>query len=74
MTIAARLTENPDVHVGVLEAGPNRLGDPLVDTPAAFLQMLGNPEYDYMIRTPRTSAQHALPNLLLSINSTGGQP
>lgn len=53
LTIAARLTENPNVRVGVIEAGPNRLGDPLVDTPAAFLQMLGNPEYDYMIRTPR---------------------
>ena len=33
LTIAARLTENPDVHVGVLEAGPNKLGDVLVDTP-----------------------------------------
>lgn len=33
LVLAARLTENPDVNVGVLEAGPNRLGDPLVDTP-----------------------------------------
>ena len=47
LTIAARLTENPDVTVGVIEAGKNRLDDPLVDTPAAFIQMLGNKEYDW---------------------------
>ena len=51
LTIAARLTENPDVTVGVLEAGKNRLGDPFVDTPAMFLGMLGNPEYDWMMHT-----------------------
>lgn len=27
LVVAARLTENPDVTVGVLEAGKNRLGD-----------------------------------------------
>jgi len=51
LLLAARLTENPDVTVGVLEAGKNRLGDPLVDTPAAFIHMLGNPEYDWNYRT-----------------------
>jgi hypothetical protein len=52
LAIAARLTENPDVTVGVIEAGKNRLGDPLIDTPALFLQMLGNKEYDYAWMTP----------------------
>lgn len=47
LALAARLTENPDVTVGVFEAGKNRLGDPLVDVPALFTQMLGNPEYDW---------------------------
>ena len=51
LAIAARLTENPDVSVGVLEAGKNRLDDMLVDTPAMFLQMLGNKEYDWMLNT-----------------------
>lgn len=51
LVVAARLTENPDVTVGVIEAGKNRLGDPLVDTPALFLQMLGNPEYDWNYKT-----------------------
>ncbi len=51
LAIAARLTENPDVTVAVIEAGKNRLGDMFVDTPAMFLQMLGNPEYDWMMFT-----------------------
>ncbi|GAM89539.1 hypothetical protein ANO11243_075780 [Dothideomycetidae sp. 11243] len=48
LVVAARLTEDPSVRVGVLETGPNRLGDPLVDTPAFFTQMLGNKEYDHV--------------------------
>ena len=51
LALAARLTENPDVSVGVLEAGKNRLGDFTVDTPAMLTQMLGNPEYDWMMYT-----------------------
>lgn len=51
LTVAARLTENPEVTVGVIEAGKNRLGDALVDTPALFLQMLGNKEYDWTFDT-----------------------
>ena len=51
LCIAARLTENPDVSVGIIEAGKNKLGDPFVDTPALFLQMLGNPDYDWMYMT-----------------------
>lgn len=51
LVIAARLTENPDVTVGVLEAGKNKLDDPMVDIPALFKQMLGNPEYDWMLTT-----------------------
>ncbi|CAD0029485.1 unnamed protein product [Aureobasidium pullulans] len=47
LAVAARLTEDPNVMVGVLEAGKSRLDDPLVDTPATFPELLGNPEYDY---------------------------
>lgn len=45
LVVAARLTENEDVKVGVLEAGKSRLGDFLVDSPAMFMQMFMNPEY-----------------------------
>ena len=51
LVVAARLSENPDIKVGVLEAGKSRLGDPLVDVPTAFMQMLGEPEYDYGFKT-----------------------
>ncbi|KAK6393856.1 hypothetical protein LTR65_002233 [Meristemomyces frigidus] len=51
LVVAARLTENADVTVGVLEAGKNRLDDPLINTPAAFLALYGNPEYDWGFRT-----------------------
>ncbi|KIW85204.1 hypothetical protein Z517_00594 [Fonsecaea pedrosoi CBS 271.37] len=51
LVVAARLTENPDVTVGVIEAGKSRLGDPLVDVPAMFIQMLGNKEYDWAWET-----------------------
>jgi choline dehydrogenase-like flavoprotein len=56
LAIAARLSENPDVTVGVIEAGKYRIGDPLVDTPAAFSQMFENPEYDWcMYTTPQVT-------------------
>lgn len=65
LAIAARLTENPDVTVGVLEAGKNRLDDPLVDTPGAFTQMLHNEEYDWAFKTePQThnkNKRHHIP-------------
>lgn len=57
--IAARLSENPDVTVGVVEAGKYRIGDPLVDTPAAFLQMFEDPEYDWCLYSaPQVSSLH----------------
>lgn len=51
LVLAARLSENPNVHVGVLEAGQNRLGDMLVSVPALFSKLLGNPDYDWMLKT-----------------------
>jgi choline dehydrogenase len=56
LVLAARLTENPNVTVGVLEAGPSKLGDVFVDTPAMFLQMFGKKEYEWMfMTTPQVS-------------------
>ena len=51
LVIAARLTENPDVTVGVLEAGKNKLDDMFIDTPALFLQIFNNPDYDWQFMT-----------------------
>ncbi|KAJ5099068.1 Dehydrogenase citC [Penicillium argentinense] len=49
LAVAARLSENPDVTVGVVEAGDYRIGDALVDCPAAFFNMFENPDYDWCL-------------------------
>lgn len=48
-TIAARLSENPNVTIGVIEAGKSRLGDPVVDVPGMFSQQFQNPDYDWCL-------------------------
>ncbi|KAG8527746.1 uncharacterized protein KY384_007900 [Bacidia gigantensis] len=51
LTIAARLSEDPGVKVGVLEAGPAKLDDVNVAIPAAFTKLIGNEEFDWCMRT-----------------------
>ena len=51
LVLAARLSEDPNVRVGVIEAGLSRLGDPKVDMPTGAGMMLNNPEYDWSFRS-----------------------
>jgi choline dehydrogenase-like flavoprotein len=51
LVIAARLTEDPNVTVGVLEAGGNGLDDVLIDGPNLYLQTFGKPQYDWDYKT-----------------------
>ncbi|CAE6464778.1 unnamed protein product, partial [Rhizoctonia solani] len=51
LALAARLSENPKVSVGVIEAGPYFENDPLIDTPALAGQLQGNSKYDWMFRS-----------------------
>ena len=51
LAVAARLSENPDVTVGVVEAGAARLNDPSILTPAAFPTLVGHEEYDWLMKT-----------------------
>jgi choline dehydrogenase-like flavoprotein len=51
LVVAARLTENPNVHVGVLEAGPANLGDPMIMMPAMYVKIIGDPKYDWLHKT-----------------------
>jgi choline dehydrogenase len=51
LVIAARLTEDPNVSVAVLEAGGNGLDDLLIDGPNLFLQLFGKPQYDWVYQT-----------------------
>jgi choline dehydrogenase len=59
LVVAARLSENPDITVAVLEAGGNKLDDPLVDGPNLFLQLWDKPEYDWSFKTvPQVRVHH----------------
>jgi choline dehydrogenase-like flavoprotein len=49
--VAGRLAENPNIAVGIMEAGKYRKNDPLVDTPTALGAMFENPEYDWCCYT-----------------------
>ncbi|RAH59324.1 alcohol oxidase [Aspergillus piperis CBS 112811] len=51
LVLAARLSEDPNVRVGVIEAGVSRLGDPKVDTPTGMAMTLKDPEYDWCFQT-----------------------
>ena len=47
LCIAARLTEDPNITVGVLEAGEDRMNDPAVSTPGLYPTMIGRKNYDW---------------------------
>ncbi|KAK5743521.1 hypothetical protein LTR17_002696 [Elasticomyces elasticus] len=47
LCVAARLSENPDVKVGVLETGQNRMDDPNISTPSLYPTLIGRKQYDY---------------------------
>lgn len=55
LTLAARLTENPTVTVGVIEAGSDRTDDPRVLTPGLIISTWDDPNYDWSFKTvPQT--------------------
>lgn len=49
--VAARLTENPNVRVGVLEAGLNRMDDPQISTPSLYPTLIGREKYDWCFQS-----------------------
>ena len=51
LAVAARLSENPDWQIGVLEAGAANIGDPAILIPALSIQSMGNPQYDWGHKT-----------------------
>jgi choline dehydrogenase len=63
LVIAARLTEDPNVSVAVIEAGGNGLDDLLIDGPNLFLQLFGKPQYDWIYETvPQVSVVTVIPS------------
>lgn len=51
LTLAARLTEDPKVTVGVIEAGLDRSTDPKVLTPGLATSLWDDPDYDWLFKT-----------------------
>ncbi|KAI1360901.1 glucose-methanol-choline oxidoreductase-like protein [Xylaria arbuscula] len=47
LVLAARLTEDPNITVTVLEAGNDHTSDPRIRTPALWLSVLGSKEFDW---------------------------
>jgi len=50
LVIARRLTEDPDIHVIVLEAGLSHTEDPRVNVPAFWTSLLGS-EVDWKFKS-----------------------
>lgn len=51
LTLAARLTEDPKITVGVIEAGLDRSTDPKVLTPGLATSLWDDPDYDWLFKT-----------------------
>ncbi|KAM6478149.1 alcohol oxidase [Trichoderma sp. SZMC 28011] len=63
LVLASRLTENPETHVLVLEAGASKLDDPKINIPALFTQLYEDPEYDWCFKS---TPQRALNNRIIA--------
>lgn len=60
LTLAARLSENPSITVGVIEAGIDRSDDPRVLTPGLATGLWEDPNYDWTFKSIPQVRLHVL--------------
>ncbi|KAG8742419.1 hypothetical protein FRC10_001553 [Ceratobasidium sp. 414] len=71
LAVAARLSEDPNISVGVIDAGQYLVNDPLIDTPRSAIAMQGNPKYDWMFKsTPQPNLNNRVIDLPRLVSST----
>jgi choline dehydrogenase-like flavoprotein len=51
LAVAARLSENENVSVAVLEAGPNGMDDKQISTPSLYPALIGRDKYDWCFQS-----------------------
>ena len=51
--VAARLTEDPNITVGVIEAGENRIDDKNVSTPSLYPTLIGRKDVSFHLKRCR---------------------
>lgn len=62
LVMAARLSEDPNISVGVIEAGQDQRQNPMVTCPALCPQLIGRSEYDWLHKTvPQVSTSKSPP-------------
>lgn len=57
LVVAARLTEDPNVKVLVIEAGAHHKDDPLVNIPGMMTELYGKEKYDWMFMSKSQVSQ-----------------
>ena len=64
LVVANRLTEDPNVHVLVLEAGRNGIEDPRINVPAMWTALFGS-ELDWdFLTTPQVTSPAQVSSIL----------
>ena len=57
LVVATRLSENPNLIVGIIEAGPTAFDDPTINVPGRFGESLGS-KYDWQFETTKQAGLH----------------
>ena len=72
LAAASRLSEDPNIIFGVIEAGAARLEDPSILTPAATPALVGNKDYDWLMHTvPHVNLPNAKIHILAEFYRKG---